>query len=76
MSATKKVLVTNIPVNAFVEGWVTVPADAEGDELQDAIGLALKTNGYTRAEPDFIDSASVCLDDSVIDGGWEFDIKK
>jgi hypothetical protein len=78
MSA-RRVFVTNIPLNAYVDGWVEVPEGTTADDLQDAIKEALLTKGFT-PETQTLSvgsgahglSGDVELDEGIIKGGWEF----
>ncbi len=69
-------LVTNIPVNSYVTGVVTVPDGTPPEELQDAIRASLLEDGYVPVggrlshergchDPD------PELDTGILKGGWE-----
>jgi len=71
-------LVTNIPVNSWTTGVVTVPDGTSPEDLQEAIRKALFDGGYVpvgrnpfrelgSAEPD------PELDRGILAGGWELD---
>ncbi len=66
----KRVFVVNIPVHAYVEGWVEVPGDTEPENLDKAIAESLRKNGY-RPETTKIPSDEVNLDTTVLDN-WTF----
>lgn len=66
----KRVHVSNIPIHAFVEGWVEVPDDTTKENLNEAISKALLDKGYdSLSSPE-----SEELDAEVVKNGWEFDI--
>jgi len=68
----KKVFVTNIPVHAYVDGWVEVLEGTDPEKLNEALAETLCEKGYepeTRMlkVPDDTD-----LDEGTIKGGWVF----
>lgn len=66
-----KVFVTNIPLNVYVDGWVTVPDDTPPEKLQDAIGEALCEKGFEKETPT-LDVEDAEVDEGAIRDGWEF----
>lgn len=69
---SKRVLVTNIPVCAFVDGWVDVPDDTQPDNMNDAIGSALCERGFSPASPRLRVPEQIELSEELIRSGWEF----
>jgi hypothetical protein len=66
-------LVTNIPVNSWVTGVVTVPDGTPPEKLQDAIRGALLEAGYVPVgrNPRGGNDADPELDRGILKGGWE-----
>lgn len=67
----KRVFVSNIPVHAYVDGWVEVPDGTDPEALNDAIATALCERGYS-AESSTLAVGETDLDEGIIKGGWEF----
>ena len=69
---TRRVLVTNIPVFAYEEGWVTIPLGASTeDKLNREIAKAILANGYERtAGP-----SGAEVEDGYIKNGWDFAVE-
>jgi hypothetical protein len=67
---TKKVRVTNVPFNTYLECVVEIPEGTLADETQSAIRKAVQEGAYGRATliPEFE------LDTGVLDK-WEFNVK-
>jgi len=68
-------LVTNIPVNSWVAGVVTVPYGTSPEELPEAIRKALLDGGYVPVgrNPRDGNDADPELDRGILAGGWELD---
>lgn len=68
---SRKVFVSNIPVRACVDGWVTVPDDTTPESLSAAVVKSLREDGY---EPETIkiDPSETELDRSYDLSLWEF----
>lgn len=68
-----RVLVTNIPLNLYVCGYVEVPDDTADDDMQEAVAKSLIESGYRRTRPD---DNHVEIDEGIVIGGWEFTIEE
>jgi len=74
-----KILVTNIPVDAYIEAWVEIPDDTAEDDIQDAIGKSIIQNGVV-SNPNSMpanEEASIGdINEDLITSGWEFSFER
>ncbi len=69
---TRVVLVTNIPVHAYIEAWVAIPTETPPDKLDEALTAAVLAGEYSPTE-NLIDTPTHDdLDKTSIASGWEF----
>jgi hypothetical protein len=73
MSENKKILVTNIPIRGFIEGYVSITqADAADPIVRDnAIRVALLEGRYSASE-DHPEPYSIEVETEVLESGWDF----
>jgi hypothetical protein len=74
-----KILVTNIPVDAYIEAWVEIPDDTAEDDIQGAIGKSIIQNGVV-SNPNSMpanEEASIGdINEDLITSGWEFSFER
>ena len=79
IGAIMKILVTNIPVDAYIEAWVEIPDDTAEDDIQDAIGKSIIQNGVV-SNPNSMpanEEASIGdINEDLITSGWEFSFER
>lgn len=66
----KRVHVSNIPLRAFIAGWIEVPDNTTDETMQAALVTAILERGF-KEQGDPYDPE---LDDDVVESGWEFSI--
>lgn len=69
----RKLFVTNVPIHAYLQGWVEVPADTSPEDLQEAIAKSIASGGL---KPHFQPMESVTWDLEDALPKWEFDIRR
>lgn len=79
IDAIMKILVTNIPVDAYIEAWVEIPDDTAEDDIQGAIGKSIIQNGVV-SNPNSMpanEEASIGdINEDLITSGWEFSFER
>jgi len=68
----KRVFVTNIPVHAYVDGWIEVPDDTDPEKMNEALVESICENGYSVETRTLNVPGDIDLDEGTIKGGWEF----
>lgn len=71
----KRVLVSNIPLDAYISGWVEVPDETDvkdEEKLQEAIARALLDHGFKEVGvPENHE-----MNDGLVKTGWEFTVEE
>lgn len=67
----KRVFVTNIPVRTCTDGWVKIPDDTPEANVNEAIAIALRVDGFT-PETRTMPVEGIDLDMEALNANWEF----
>lgn len=68
-----RVLVTNIPIHAYIDAYVEIPDGLDDDQQQSAIRDAVERGEFRPKDGSSADNYEI--DQNALDDGWEFSLE-